>query len=151
MSDYAHDEQLNRAMARFPVYDRDGRRMPYSRYIALRYGPGLIPFSLDYWSVAQDHVGAYHVSTVWLGLDHGLGHREQPSIFETMVFLNSDSKDVAGLDHGCWRYATEEEALQGHRETCILIEVTVGIPVVDEAEMNQVDSRNGDDDGGACV
>jgi hypothetical protein len=45
------------------------------------------------------------ISTVWLGLDHGLGAR--PLIFETMVFEGEHSLD-------CERYATEAEARAGH-------------------------------------
>ena len=49
------------------------------------------------------------VSTVWLGLDHGLGIG-RPQIFETMVFPVRGS----GEDLDCKRYVTEAEALEGH-------------------------------------
>ena len=48
------------------------------------------------------------VSTVWLGLDHGLGTGKL-QIFETMVFGK-----WTGSDRHCERYATLEEAKAGH-------------------------------------
>jgi len=53
------------------------------------------------------------ISTVWLGLDHGvnLGQQDyQPLIFETMVFESEGSSE----DHDQVRYATMTEALAGH-------------------------------------
>lgn len=50
-----------------------------------------------------------NVSTVWLGLDHGFGSGRL-EIFETMVFGGR-------YDHELVRYATEGEALEGHRRT----------------------------------
>lgn len=47
------------------------------------------------------------VSTVFLGLDHGWGHKLQ--IFETMSYFDGDWQDQR-------RYATKEEALEGHYE-----------------------------------
>jgi hypothetical protein len=52
-------------------------------------------------------VGAVHVSTVWLGLDHAMGNTTPPLIFETMIFGGE-------LDEKCQRYATLEEAKAGH-------------------------------------
>jgi hypothetical protein len=53
------------------------------------------------------------VSTVWLGLDHSFGG-PVPLIFETMVF--SSLREMSELD--CDRYATEAEALAGHKRLC---------------------------------
>jgi len=50
----------------------------------------------------------YTVSTVYLGLDHGWG--EGIKIFETMVFGSGP------MDQECVRYATREQALEGHAE-----------------------------------
>ena len=57
--------------------------------------------------VANDERGDVRVSTVWLGMDHNYGDGP-PLIFETMIF---------GGDHDdeTWRYATEVEAVAGHR------------------------------------
>ena len=58
--------------------------------------------------VGLDQCGPYHVSTVWLGLDHSFGG-PVPLIFETMV-LDDDSNDVEMA-----RYSTWEQAEEGHR------------------------------------
>jgi hypothetical protein len=64
------------------------------------------------------------VSTVWLGLDHNFIPGRRPLIFETMLFVpqtkvyflggriyHSDRESIGEQ----WRYATEEEALRGHK------------------------------------
>lgn len=64
--------------------------------------------------VAQDQIGDYWVSTVFLGLDHsfGFGKPHVPILFETMVFIGekNDGTQV--------RYATWNEAAEGHAEIC---------------------------------
>lgn len=57
--------------------------------------------------VAKTMIGAVRVSTVFLGLDHGLGEGEPPMIFETMIFGGPD-------DQAQWRYSTWDEAEAGH-------------------------------------
>lgn len=52
------------------------------------------------------------VSTVWLGIDHGFGCSEKPIIFETMAFPGRFWRVPELQD----RYATEQEAQQGHRD-----------------------------------
>jgi hypothetical protein len=57
--------------------------------------------------VAEDQAGTHRVSTVWIGLaTNAVG---PPLIFETMVF-DGDDHDVDSQ-----RYATEAEAVEGHR------------------------------------
>lgn len=51
----------------------------------------------------------YTVSTVWTGIDLGLGTVWPPLIFETMVFAKDQSGDV-----DMERYSTEAAALAGH-------------------------------------
>jgi len=58
--------------------------------------------------VAEDIVEGVRVSTVFLGLDHSFGEGP-PLLFETMVFGESP------LQEECVRYATWEEAEQGHK------------------------------------
>lgn len=74
---------------------------------------------IDYKRVASDEVGPLWVSTVWLGLDHGFGRAGPPIIFETMAFPRVEGRKREGSEWaellGPWRYATEEEALRGHR------------------------------------
>jgi hypothetical protein len=57
--------------------------------------------------VAQDTVELVDVSTVFLGLDHGLDP-SRPVLFETMVFGGE-------LDRTCERYCTWDEAEAGHK------------------------------------
>ena len=56
--------------------------------------------------VGDDHIGAVHVSTVFLRLNHGYTD-DNPLWFETMIF---------GGEHDQWqdRYATYDEAEAGH-------------------------------------
>lgn len=54
------------------------------------------------------------VSTVWLGIDHGVGFGK-PIIFETLVF------DAPDGDDRMRRYSTEAEALQGHLDTVVAL------------------------------
>jgi len=98
--------------------------------------------NFEYRSVGHTIVGDYEVSTVWLGLDHGWGRSRR--IFETMVFRTSapdfhlfehlpEDWDIAkdGIpdevwderpevtrytDLDCERYATEKQALAGHKK-----------------------------------
>lgn len=72
--------------------------------------------------VAQDFVGPYRVSTVWMGRDIGCGFGP-PLIFETMVFERKLTRAPdwsftyhKSLDDYSLRYPTERRALQGHWE-----------------------------------
>lgn len=49
-----------------------------------------------------------HVSTVFLGIDYGFGHRGPPVLFETMIFGGP-------LDNDCWRYTSWDDAETGHK------------------------------------
>jgi hypothetical protein len=60
--------------------------------------------------VALDTVGGYHVSTVFLGLDHNLFGDGPPLLFETMVFHLAGG----GEDLDMERYTTWDEAVAGH-------------------------------------
>lgn len=75
-----------------------------------------------------------HVSTIWLGTDHGFHFMEDPTvapvpiIFETMTFrplIEDEIKDNQSNEHRIlreavredvdqWRYTTEAEAIIGH-------------------------------------
>ena len=85
-------------------YDREGKPISFECWIELRHQPGYI-------RVAEDTVGDFWISTVWLGIDHGSPlEGTAPIIFETMVFgANRESEEMR-------RYSTEEQALAGHRE-----------------------------------
>ena len=77
--------------------------------------------------VAKTNVGALHVSTVFIGLNHQYGEGP-PLVFETMVF------DRDGHEAGPQRrYSTWEEAEAGHQE------------VVWWAQVHEKGKRNGED------
>ncbi len=66
--------------------------------------------------VKKDDIGDMHISTIFIGLDHGfslLDEKEmddyKPLIFETMVFKNN-----GGIY--CDRYSTWKEAEEGHQK-----------------------------------
>lgn len=76
--------------------------------------------------VVQEEVGGFWVSTVFLGINHNYTRKGQPILFETMVFsiapvVNDITVNVGereGPDGRCERYATWEEAVEGHRRVC---------------------------------
>ena len=60
--------------------------------------------------IAREQIGEFtYVSTVFLGIDHGLDSEGRPLLYETMIFGRPDDEEY------CERYATKEEALRGHR------------------------------------
>ncbi len=60
--------------------------------------------------VADDMIDEFHVSTVWLGIDHNhFGGR--PLLFETMIFKGDSGNDIY-----CNRYTTWEKAKEGHKK-----------------------------------
>lgn len=64
--------------------------------------------------VGDTKVGDIRVSTVFLGINHGWGEGE-PILFETMIFGSEKMKDY------CERYATWEEAEDGHLRAVRLV------------------------------
>lgn len=63
--------------------------------------------------VALDDIDGAHVSTVFIGLNHG--YHKRPLWFETMVF------DLVMHEKGTllqWRYETLVEAKAGHERAC---------------------------------
>lgn len=86
-------------------YDKSGAPITRAAYAAL-----LGEDAGDYRRVALTQAGAYRVSTVWLGSDHNFLDKGPPLIFETMVFRGPEGL----LEVDCDRYATLEEAEEGH-------------------------------------
>lgn len=99
-----------------PWYDRDGSAISVSRANELLGDAA-------YRHIAGEQVGAYWVSTVWLGLDHSLGRGVSPVIFETVVF--APDGEQLGPDLECRRYSTEAAARAGHAELVTLLRATV--------------------------
>lgn len=90
-------------------FDREGEPITAGMWEMYRGLP-------DYYRVSYDVVGNVVISTVWLGIDHGLGSLRggRPIIFETMIFGGP-------MDQECWRYYTEAEAKAGHAEVVSLL------------------------------
>jgi hypothetical protein len=106
----------------FDLYDRTGRRITMDEYVVLKASPE------DYSRIDLTDVGAYTVSTVWLGINHRFLGSGAPVIFETLVFTrdgywDENSRDGMGEIDG-QRYCTEDEARTGHREIVELIRAT---------------------------
>jgi hypothetical protein len=69
---------------------------------------------IDVKRIGYNEVGSYHVSTVWLGINHSFGDGP-PVIFETMIFGEGP------LDQEQWRYCTRQGAEKGHRAAVDLV------------------------------
>lgn len=122
-------------------YDKQGQ--PMSRDQAYRRAG-----DFDYKRVDLDEIGPYVVSTVWLGLDHRFMGEGPPIIFETMVFTASAWHDEHGhedpdheplIEIDVRRYCTEEEAMAGHQETCLLIRATLDEKALESEENSPSD------------
>lgn len=103
------------------LYDRQGNRITAAERLAeLRMDP-------EYQFVAQEAVGPYWVSTIWLfGHDHNWSRQGPPTLFETMVFGgdgSTDSTTWGGLEQRRW--STEAEAIAGHAEIVALVRATL--------------------------
>lgn len=127
--DEAQRARLGLAKDRNPRVDRTGQPMSEGDW-AEASG------DREYVRVAEDAVGDLRISTVWIGTDDRIGGWQDPQIFETMVFdhsgerrrdrsqkacklLNERSESGAGdLQR---RYATEENALIGHRQIVAIV------------------------------
>lgn len=55
----------------------------------------------------QEDVGAFWVSTVFLGIDHNFFGRGQPILWETMIFADDEGFSMD-------RYESRDDALAGH-------------------------------------
>ena len=78
-----------------------------------------VPCSLDEWGkyfkhdfkenkrrVAEDRIGEYYISTIFLGVDHNFFEVGPPLVFETMVFKDDDYGCAIYENH----YSTWNEA-----------------------------------------
>jgi len=100
--------------------------------------------------VGDNDCGDIRVSTVFLSIPHVSLHSDAPMLYETMVFADetilqrllelseSDdrsiiSKVLGGVDIQI-RYATKEEALQGHAKMCSFIEVCISKGLIEVTE-----------------
>jgi hypothetical protein len=100
--------------------------------------------------IGDNDFGDIRVSTVFLSSPHVSLHSDAPMLYETMVFADevilqrllelseSDdrsiiSKVLGGVDIQI-RYATKEEAIQGHARICNFIEVCITNGLIEVAK-----------------
>lgn len=116
-------ERLSQRM----YYDLDGNPITQDQWSVLRIGAGS-------GHVARDHVGIYHVSTVWTGIDTTapLADDEQqhtPLIYETMVFVERLDPDgvlapddrIDCTEQHAEMHASREAALVGHHRAIAMV------------------------------
>lgn len=111
--------EVRRRKARGPAvareqhfYDRKGKPITVEEYLAL--------LNPEYSTVAVTALrGGVVVSTVWLGIDHGLPGRERPMIFETRAARLLGDGVAQSLESA--RYSTEQEAYVGHARVVALM------------------------------
>lgn len=70
--------------------------------------------------VADDTIDGKRVSTIFLGIDHG--HFGQSLWFETMIFSSGTMFSSGTSEEYCERYATYQEAEDGHTRACLLLD-----------------------------
>lgn len=87
-------------------YDKDGNEISRDQW-------GNLLRDRVYCVLAEDQVGPFRISTVWMGLDHNWC-RHEIHIFETMIFCDNPGHD---LDLYQKRYGNKEAALKGHAQT----------------------------------
>lgn len=80
------------------LFDKQGQRITFEEWSAT-YRAGR--------SLQVTTVGAFKVSTIWLGINHNFTRDGPPIIFETMIH---DGKEWDQQ----WRYETLEQAEAGH-------------------------------------
>jgi hypothetical protein len=119
------------------ILDEEGNPVP--EHDTIKWG--------KWYQTAERHVGdtdfgdTIRVSTVFLSIPHVAMHSDAPMLYETMVFANDAiisrllelsehddrsiiSQALGGVDIQK-RYATRDEALQGHAQMCNFIEVCI--------------------------
>lgn len=109
----------SRARGRIVIDHYTRRGEPYTSWLEYLYHEmEMYEKGINFKTVALSKYGPFSVSTVWLGLDHGVpGWNKAPLIFETMVFMHHPlhgRKSVHGFNA---RYSTIEDAFKGHEVT----------------------------------
>jgi len=75
---------------------------------------------MEHRRVALTSLWRWHVSTVFLGIDHNFGWDGPPVLFETMVFGEDGASDLYSTRACTWR-----EALREHDHACSIIRETM--------------------------
>ena len=88
-------------------YDRQGNPITPEEYYDLQRDP-------EYRTLRVEELeNGLEISTIWLGSNHNYSRTGPPFIFETMIF---GGKHNLNMPLECRRYATEEEAFEGHEK-----------------------------------
>jgi len=98
------DEDLLSAF-RGMYYDRIGREINLKEWTVLWADP-------DYRRVRSTRLHGEWISTVWVGMNYGIGR--DPEVFETMVFSHRRRYSNRAWDTWQDRYGSLEEAVLGH-------------------------------------
>jgi len=96
----------------------------------------------EYATIGKTEVGPYVISTVWIGIDHSWN--KELHIFETMIF-SKDKNDL--LDQYQARYATEQQAIQGHEDAVGMASVQVRLVEEHSKQKDQAHQPEGNDLG----
>lgn len=111
-------QMINRSM----FFDRQLQPLDWEEYAILH------SFRTLYCRVDESHIGPLWISTVWLGTDMGMW-AESPIVFETMIFGPDESEplhpEMRSYVDAIVRYASEDEAYQGHASVCMDIRQTL--------------------------
>lgn len=102
--------------------------MMLDTYILNRLGEPVVCSDLLEWArwmagnqtLARTELPRATVSTVFLGVDHRMGSKGPPVLWETMIFTQKGST-ADGLDQEQWRYTSREDALAGHSRAVALV------------------------------
>lgn len=119
------DEIVDPIWGRPLYFDKEGKPISMRQWGELKYSGDM---QSDYARIGWDEVPgedrdgeSAHVSTVWLGIDHGIRRGDDPPvIFETLVF--GGPQDGVML-----RYCTEEQAEVGHK--AVVLALRNGLPL----------------------
>lgn len=98
-------------------WDRDGAPISFRRWGELRG-------QLGYVRVAEDRAGPYVVVTNWLGQPATITNGARPDIFETYTVRAANNETVRRRT-----YATEPQALAGHRQIVLAARIARGLLV----------------------
>lgn len=74
---------------------------------------GRFLINADIWNPLKDDIDGFHISTVFLGLDHQFMDGGRPILWETMIFDRREIKENY-LEDYCDRYTSGDEARAGH-------------------------------------
>lgn len=101
-------------------------------------------YDTDKKRVALTEIGDFHISTVFLSIDHSLRFSGPPILFETMIYLRKSDGDPYFFNDFQVRYETYQQALIGHDLAVIAVKQALerlqrGIPDEENARLFDID------------